>query len=67
MTGGDAPLGILSALPEEMGSLGAALDPAGDVRIAGFHFRSGRIDGHPVIPGAYEASLASGDVGRCIK
>jgi adenosylhomocysteine nucleosidase len=52
-----APLGILSALPEEMGSLGAALDPASDIRIAGFHFRSGRIDGHPVV-------LAEAGVGK---
>ena len=44
-----APLGILSALPEEMGSLGAALDPAGDVEIAGYRFRHGRIDGHDVV------------------
>ncbi len=57
MTGQEAPRGILSALPEEMGSLGAALDPAGDIRIAGFHFRSGRIDGHPVV-------LAEAGVGK---
>jgi adenosylhomocysteine nucleosidase len=51
------PLGILSALPEEMGSLGAALDPAGDVEIAGYRFRHGRIDGHPVV-------LAEAGVGK---
>jgi adenosylhomocysteine nucleosidase len=51
------PLGILSALPEEMGSLGAALDPAGDVEIAGYRFRRGRIDGYDVV-------LAEAGVGK---
>jgi adenosylhomocysteine nucleosidase len=51
------PLGILSAMPEEMTSLGGALDPAHDVTIAGFRFRHGRIDGHPVI-------LAEAGVGK---
>jgi adenosylhomocysteine nucleosidase len=57
MTDRPAPLGILSALPEEMGSLGAALDHAGDVEIAGFRFRTGRIDDHPVV-------LAEAGVGK---
>jgi adenosylhomocysteine nucleosidase len=57
MTGHAPPLGILSALPEEMGSLGAALDPAGNVEVAGFHFRTGRIDGHSVV-------LAEAGVGK---
>jgi adenosylhomocysteine nucleosidase len=57
MTTQQRPLGILSALPEEMGHLGAALDPAGDVEIAGFRFRPGRIDGHSVV-------LAEAGVGK---
>ncbi len=57
MTGQTPPLGILSALPEEMGSLGSALDPAGEVEIAGFRFHSGKIDGHSVI-------LAEAGVGK---
>jgi adenosylhomocysteine nucleosidase len=57
MSADQPPLGILSALPEEMGSLGAALDPAGDVEIAGYRFRRGRIDGHPVV-------LAEAGVGK---
>jgi len=51
------PLAILSAMPEEMTSLGGALDPAGDATIAGFHFRHGRIDGQPVV-------LAEAGVGK---
>jgi adenosylhomocysteine nucleosidase len=51
------PLGILSALPEEMGNLGAALDRAGDEEIGGYRFRRGRIDGHSVI-------LAEAGVGK---
>ncbi len=46
---GDSPLGIVSALPEEMGDLGLALDRAGAIEIAGSHFHPGRIDGHPVV------------------
>ena len=57
MAGADRPLAILSAMPEEMTSLGAALDPAGDATIAGFHFRHGQIDGHPVV-------LAEAGVGK---
>ena len=53
----ERPLAILSAMPEEMTSLGAALDPAADVAIAGFRFRHGRIDGHPVV-------LAEAGVGK---
>jgi adenosylhomocysteine nucleosidase len=53
----ERPLGILSALPEEMGSLGPALGAGEVVEVAGFHFRSGLIDGHPVI-------LAEAGVGK---
>src|SRR5215470_11990030 len=51
------PLGILSAMPEEMTAMGAALDPGEDVTIAGFRFRHGHIDAHPVI-------LAEAGVGK---
>ncbi len=51
------PLGILSAMPEEMTAMGAALDPGEDVTIAGFRFRHGHIDGHAVI-------LAEAGVGK---
>jgi len=51
------PLGILSAMPEEMTAMGAALDPGEDVMIAGFRFRHGHIDGYPVI-------LAEAGVGK---
>ena len=53
----ESPLGILSALPEEMTHLGDVLEPAGDVAIAGFRFRPGRIDGHAVV-------LAEAGVGK---
>ncbi len=51
------PTGILSAMPEEMTAMGAALDAGEDVTIAGFRFRHGHIDGHPVI-------LAEAGVGK---
>ena len=53
----ERPLGIVSALPEEMGSLGLALNGGEVVEVAGFHFRPGRIDDHPVI-------LAEAGVGK---
>jgi adenosylhomocysteine nucleosidase len=49
MTENERPFGIVSALPEEMGNLGLALDQGDVVEIAGFHFRHGRIDGHHVL------------------
>ena len=45
----ERPLGIVSALPEEMGGLGLALDKGDVVEVAGYHFRHGRVDGHPVV------------------
>jgi adenosylhomocysteine nucleosidase len=45
----ERPLGIVSALPEEMGNLGLALDKGEVVEVAGFHFRHGRVDGHAVV------------------
>ena len=57
MAPGARPLGILSAMPEEMTAMGAALDSTEDVTIAGFRFRHGHIDGHPVI-------LAEAGVGK---
>ena len=57
MSDGSRPLAILSAMAEEMTSLGAALDRADDEEIAGFRFHHGRIDGHPVI-------LAQAGVGK---
>ena len=49
----ERPLGIVSALPEEMGGLGLALAKADVVEVAGYHFHHGRVDGHPVVyPGA---------------
>src|SRR5215831_1416359 len=45
----ERPLGIVSALPEEMGSLGIALDKGDVVEVAGFHFHHGRVDDHPVV------------------
>ena len=56
-TQGERPLGIVSAMPEETGSLGLALDREDIVEAAGFHFRRGRIDGHPVL-------LAEAGVGK---
>jgi adenosylhomocysteine nucleosidase len=53
----DHPVGILSALPEELGSLGLALDPGESIEVAGFHFRPGWIDGHRVV-------LAEAGVGK---
>src|SRR5215469_17937405 len=47
--GDERPLGIVSALPEEMGNLGLALDKGEVVDVAGFHFRHGRVDGHAVV------------------
>ena len=47
--GDERPLGIVSALPEEMGNLGLALDEGDVVELAGFHFRHGRVDGHAVV------------------
>jgi adenosylhomocysteine nucleosidase len=46
---GEQPLGIVSALPEEMGGLGLALDKGDVVEVGGYHFRHGRVDGHPVV------------------
>ena len=43
------PLGIVSALPEEMGGLGLALEKGELVEAAGYHFHHGRVDGHPVV------------------
>jgi len=57
MNAGESPLGIVSALPEELGSLGLALVEDGVIEIAGYHFRPGRIDGHPVV-------LAQAGVGK---
>jgi adenosylhomocysteine nucleosidase len=56
-TGNAGPLGIVSALPEESGS--HALIPGGGrkIELGGFHFRPGRIDGHPVV-------LAEAGVGK---
>src|SRR4029077_13478476 len=45
----ERPLGIVSALPEEMGGLGLALDKGDVAEGAGYHFRHGRVDGHPVV------------------
>jgi adenosylhomocysteine nucleosidase len=45
----ERPLGIVSALPEEMGSLGIALDKRDVVEVGGFHFHHGRVDDHPVV------------------
>jgi adenosylhomocysteine nucleosidase len=45
----ERPLGIVSALPEEMGGLGLALDKGDVVEVGGYHFRHGRVDGHPVV------------------
>src|SRR5262249_43719212 len=45
----ERPLGIVSALPEEMGSLGIALDKGDVVEVAGFHFHHGRVDDYPVV------------------
>ena len=45
----ERPLGIVSALPEEMGGLGLALDKGDVVEVAGYHFHHGRVDGHPVV------------------
>jgi adenosylhomocysteine nucleosidase len=53
----DRPLGILCALPEELESLALALDHDERAEAAGFHFRLGRIDGHPVV-------LAEAGVGK---
>src|SRR5215468_7809353 len=49
MAADQRPLGIVSALPEEMGTLGLALDRGDVVEVAGFHFRHGRVDDHPVV------------------
>jgi adenosylhomocysteine nucleosidase len=57
MNPGESPLGIVSALPEELGSLGPALIEGEVIEIAGYHFRPGRIDGHPVV-------LAEAGVGK---
>jgi adenosylhomocysteine nucleosidase len=57
MTDRNRPLGILCALPEELESLGSALDHDERVEAAGFHFRAGRIDGHRVV-------LAEAGVGK---
>ena len=45
----ERPLGIVSALPEEMGGLGLALEKGDVVEAAGYHFHHGRVDGHPVV------------------
>jgi len=45
----ERPLGIVSALPEEMGGLGLALAKGDVVEVAGYHFHHGRVDGHPVV------------------
>ena len=49
MSNGERPLGIVSALPEEMGGLGLALDKGDVVEVGGYHFHHGRVDGHPVV------------------
>ncbi|HZT19773.1 MAG TPA: 5'-methylthioadenosine/adenosylhomocysteine nucleosidase [Dongiaceae bacterium] len=51
------PLGIVSAMPEEMDSLGIALDRGRGRAIAGYRFRPGHLDGHPVV-------LAQAGVGK---
>src|SRR5579859_4435117 len=51
------PLGIVSALPEESGSHALVPRRGGRISLAGFHFRPGRIDGHPVV-------LAEAGVGK---
>jgi adenosylhomocysteine nucleosidase len=51
------PLGIVSALPEESGSHALVPRRGGGISLAGFHFRPGRIDGHPVV-------LAEAGVGK---
>jgi adenosylhomocysteine nucleosidase len=57
MNSAEAPLGIVSALPEELSGLGLALIEEKFIEIAGYHFRPGRIDGHPVV-------LAEAGVGK---
>lgn len=44
-----APLGIVSALPEESGSHALVPRRGGNIELGGFHFRPGRIDGHDVV------------------
>ena len=51
------PLGIVSALPEESGSHALVPRRGGKIELAGFQFRSGHIDGHPVV-------LAEAGVGK---
>jgi adenosylhomocysteine nucleosidase len=51
------PLGIVSALPEELGSHDFALRRGGRIALGGFHFKTGSIEGHPVV-------LAEAGVGK---
>lgn len=44
-----APLGIVSAMPEEAASHALVADDGASATVAGYHFKIGRIDGHPVV------------------
>jgi adenosylhomocysteine nucleosidase len=52
-------LGIFCAMPEELESLSLALEDDNRIEAAGFHFRSGRIDGFSVV-------LAEAGVGKVV-
>ncbi len=49
MTSEPAPIGIICAIPEEIGHFGAAFDAEGEEACAGFRFLSGRLEGVPAV------------------
>ncbi|MEX0923070.1 MAG: 5'-methylthioadenosine/adenosylhomocysteine nucleosidase [Rhodovibrionaceae bacterium] len=51
----DTPLGLISAIPQELAHFGTALELESSREIAGIAFKTGRLDGLPVV--AVEAGL----------
>ncbi len=45
----DSPLGLISAIPQELSHFGAALDVASTGETAGIAFKTGRLNGLPVV------------------